>query len=201
MARIVFSVLVAASASLVVATPPGIPSTSEAQSQLDSLTVAAAGASADYDRDLFPHWISQGDSCNTRDRVLIRDGDNVQTGSSCSIDSGSWYSEYDGETWTAASDVDIDHVVPLSNAWNSGASEWTTDEREAFANDLTIPQLLAVTDNVNQQKSDSGPEEWLPPLTSYHCTYGKMWTTVKYTYGLTVTSAEKSALEDLLATC
>ncbi|KAL4939812.1 hypothetical protein BDV06DRAFT_29760 [Aspergillus oleicola] len=201
MARSILPVLLAASASLVVATPPGIPSTSTAESQLAALTVAAAGASADYDRDLFPHWISQGNSCNTRDRVLIRDGDGVTTGSGCSIDSGSWYSEYDGETWTATSDVDIDHVVPLSNAWNSGASEWTTDEREAFANDLTIPQLIAVTDNVNQQKSDSGPEEWLPPLTSYHCTYGKMWTTVKYTYGLTVTSAERSALEDLLATC
>ncbi|KAL4978970.1 hypothetical protein BDW66DRAFT_164186 [Aspergillus desertorum] len=182
------------------ATPPGIPSTSVAETQLEALTVRAAGASADYDRDLFPHWINQGDSCNTRDRVLIRDGTNVKTGSGCSI-TGSWTSPYDGETWTATSDVDIDHVVPLANAWNSGASEWTTDEREAFANDLTIPQLLAVTDNVNQQKSDSGPEEWLPPLESYHCTYGKMWTTVKYTYGLSVISAEKSALEDLLAKC
>ncbi|KAL4787031.1 hypothetical protein BJX76DRAFT_354640 [Aspergillus varians] len=193
--------LLAASTSLVGATPPGIPSTSVAETQLEALTVAAAGASSSYDRDLFPHWISQGNSCNTRDRVLIRDGANVQTGSSCAITSGSWFSEYDGETWTLASDVDIDHVVPLANAWNSGASEWTTDEREAFANDLDIPQLIAVTDNVNQQKSDSGPEEWVPPLASYHCTYGKMWVNVKYTYGLTVTSAEKSALDDLLATC
>ncbi|KAL4961032.1 HNH endonuclease family protein [Aspergillus stella-maris] len=200
MTRSMISILLAVSASLVTATPPGIPSTSTAETQLAALTVAAAGASSDYDRDLFPHWISQGNSCNTRDRVLIRDGTDVTTGSGCSI-TGSWLSPYDGETWTATSDVDIDHVVPLSNAWNSGASEWTTDEREAFANDLDIPQLLAVTDNVNSQKSDSGPEEWLPPLTSYHCTYGKMWTTVKYTYGLTVTSAEKAALEDLLATC
>ncbi|KAL4904352.1 hypothetical protein BDW74DRAFT_29766 [Aspergillus multicolor] len=199
----ILPVLLAAAALQVAqvgATPPGIPSTSVAETQLEALTVRAAGASADYDRDLFPHWISQGDSCNTRERVLIRDGTNVVTGSGCSV-TGSWYSPYDGATWTDKSDVDIDHVVPLSNAWNSGASEWTTDEREAFANDLTIPQLLAVTDNVNQAKSDSGPEEWLPPLESYYCTYGKMWTTVKYTYGLSVTSAEKSALEDLLATC
>ncbi|KAL4914664.1 hypothetical protein BDW62DRAFT_190061 [Aspergillus aurantiobrunneus] len=201
MARSILPVLLAASASLVGAIPPGIPSTSVAETQLEALTVAEAGASSDYDRDLFPHWISQGDSCNTRDRVLVRDGENVETGSGCSIDSGSWYSEYDGETWTQASDVDIDHVVPLSNAWNSGASEWTTDEREAFANDLDIPQLLAVTDNVNQAKGDAGPEEWLPSLTSYHCTYGKMWVTVKHTYELTVTEAEKSALQDLLATC
>ncbi|OJJ06167.1 hypothetical protein ASPVEDRAFT_45587 [Aspergillus versicolor CBS 583.65] len=201
MTRSILPVLLAASASLVVATPPGIPSTSVAETQLEALTVAEAGAGSDYDRDLFPHWSSQGDGCDTRDKVLVRDGTGVETGSSCSIESGSWFSEYDGETWTQASDVDIDHMVPLKNAWESGASEWTTEEREAFANDLEIPQLLAVTDNVNQEKSDSGPEEWLPPLESYHCTYGKMWTTVKYTYGLTVTSAEKSALADLLATC
>ncbi|KAL2828016.1 hypothetical protein BDW59DRAFT_171139 [Aspergillus cavernicola] len=201
MARNILPVLLAASASLVGATPPGIPSTSVAETQLEALTVAAAGSGSDYDRDLFPHWISQGDSCDTRDLVLVRDGTNVETGSGCSIDSGSWYSEYDGATWTQASDLDIDHMVPLANAWRSGASEWTTDEREAFANDLDIPQLIAVTDNVNQQKSDSGPEEWVPPLTSYHCTYGKMWVNVKYTYGLSVTQAEKSALEGLLDTC
>ncbi|KAL5340680.1 hypothetical protein BJX70DRAFT_104149 [Aspergillus crustosus] len=200
MARNILPVLLAASASLVGATPPGIPSTSSAQTQLEALTVAT-GSSDGYDRDLFPHWIDQGDSCNTRETVLIRDGTNVQTGSGCSAESGSWFSEYDGETWTQASDVDIDHVVPLANAWRSGASAWTTDEREAYANDLTIPQLIAVTDNVNQAKGDSGPEEWLPPLTSYYCTYGKMWVNVKYTYGLTITDAEKSALEELLATC
>jgi hypothetical protein len=77
---------------------------------------------------------------------------------------------YDGATWTAASDVDIDHVVPLKNAWISGASSWTTTKRESFANDLTRPQLIAVTDNVNQSKSDKSPDVWKPPLTSYHCT-------------------------------
>ncbi|KAL3484053.1 hypothetical protein BJX62DRAFT_60640 [Aspergillus germanicus] len=203
MARSFIPVLLAASlqAAGVVATPPNIPSLAVAQTQLEALTVAAAGSSSGYDRDLFPHWISQEDSCDTRDLVLVRDGTGVSTGSGCSISGGSWYSPYDGDTWTQASDVDIDHVVPLANAWRSGASEWTTDEREAFANDLDNPQLIAVTDNVNQEKSDSGPEEWIPPLTSYHCTYGKMWTSVKYTYGLTVTQAEKSALEGLLDAC
>ncbi|KAL3458920.1 hypothetical protein BJX64DRAFT_291698 [Aspergillus heterothallicus] len=203
MARSIIPVLLAASlqAAGVLATPPNIPSNAVAQTQLAALTVASAGSSSGYDRDLFPHWISQGSSCDTRDLVLVRDGTGVTTGSGCSISGGSWYSPYDGDTWTQASDVDIDHVVPLANAWRSGASEWTTDEREAFANDLDNPQLIAVTDNVNQQKSDSGPEEWIPPLSSYHCTYGKMWVAVKYTYGLTVTSAEKSALEGLLDAC
>ncbi|KAL2865059.1 HNH endonuclease family protein [Aspergillus lucknowensis] len=201
MARTLIPVLLAASLQVVGAVPPNIPSTSEAQTQLEALTVAEAGSGDDYDRDLFPHWISQGNSCDTRDVVLIRDGSDVETGSGCSIESGTWHSEYDGEDWTETGDVDIDHVVPLANAWRSGASEWTTDERQAFANDLDNPQLLAVTDNVNQEKGDAGPEEWLPPLDSYYCTYGKMWTAIKYTYGLTVTDAEKSALEDLLATC
>lgn len=59
--------------------------------------------------------------------------------------SGSWFSVYDGATWTASSDVDIDHLVPLKEAWLSGARDWTTAQREALANDLTRPQLLAVT--------------------------------------------------------
>lgn len=97
--------------------------------------------------------------------------------------------------------MDIDHVVPLANAWRSGASKWTTAQRRAFANDLTNPQLIAVTDNVNQAKGDDGPEAWKPPLTSYYCTYAKMWVRVKYVYDLTITSAEKNALVSMLDTC
>ncbi|KAL5357098.1 hypothetical protein BJX96DRAFT_4067 [Aspergillus floccosus] len=181
-------------------TPPGIPSAATAQTQLAGLTVAAQGSSDGYDRDLFPHWDSQGNSCDTRDIVLIRDGTNVKQGSNCAV-SGTWVSPYDGGTWTDPSDVDIDHVVPLSNAWKSGASKWTTAQREKFANDLTNPQLLAVTDNVNQAKGDDGPEAWKPPLESYHCTYARMWVKVKSVYDLTITSAEKSALVSMLDTC
>jgi len=80
--------------------------------------------------------------------VLNRDGTDLVIGSDCYPTQGEWYSPYDGATWTAASDVDIDHVVPLSNAWRSGASSWTEDRRRQFANDLANPQLIAVTDNV-----------------------------------------------------
>jgi hypothetical protein len=97
--------------------PPGIPSTSTANGYLASLTVAAQGSQDGYSRDLFPHWITQSGTCDTREVVLQRDGTNVVQSSSCSATSGSWYSPYDGATWTAASDVDIDHMVPLSNAW------------------------------------------------------------------------------------
>ncbi|KAL4892026.1 hypothetical protein BDV59DRAFT_202925 [Aspergillus ambiguus] len=199
-ALLVLPIIGAVPAPAPMPTPPGIPSASQAENQLAGLKVAAQGSSSGYDRDLFPHWDSQGNSCDTRDMVLIRDGTDVKQGSGCSV-SGRWYSPYDGETWTDPSDVDIDHVVPLSNAWKSGASDWTTDQREAFANDLENPQLLAVTDNVNQAKGDDGPEDWKPSLTSYHCTYAKMWVKVKSVYKLTITSAEKDALVSMLDTC
>ncbi|PIG79288.1 secreted protein [Aspergillus arachidicola] len=184
-----------------VPTPPGIPATTTAENELAGLTVAAQGSQDGYDRDLFPHWISQGHSCDTREVVLARDGEDVEKNDACSPTSGTWYSPYDGKTWTDKSDLDIDHVVPLSNAWKSGASDWTTDQRQAFANDLENPQLLAVTNSVNREKSDDGPEDWKPPLTSYYCTYAKMWVKVKSVYNLTITQDEKSALVDMLDSC
>jgi hypothetical protein len=183
------------------ATPPGIPSATTARTQLSSLTVAADGSSSGYSRDLFPHWHTVTGACNTREQVLKRDGTNVVTDSSCAATSGRWYSPYDGATWTAASDVDIDHIIPLANAWRTGARTWTTAKREQFANDLSGPQLIAVTDNVNQSKSDQTPATWKPPLTSYWCTYSRMWIGSKYKWGLTVNSAEKSALTTMLDRC
>ncbi|MFJ5720277.1 HNH endonuclease family protein [Streptomyces sp. NPDC093149] len=176
-------------------------SASTARTYLSQLTVSAEGSSTGYSRDKFPHWITQSGTCNTREVVLKRDGTNVTQDASCAAVSGSWYSEYDGATWTAASDLDIDHMVPLAEAWRSGASSWTTAQRQAFANDLTRPQLIAVTDNVNQSKGDKDPAGWLPPLTSYRCTYVRAWVHVKHYYNLSVDSAEKSALQSVLNNC
>jgi hypothetical protein len=183
------------------AAPTGIPSKSTAQTYLNALTVAAEANASTYDRELFPHWITISGTCNTRETVLQRDGSNVVTSSACAATSGSWYSPYDGATWTAASDVDIDHVVPLAEAWRSGANAWTTSKRQSFANDLTRPQLIAVTDNVNQSKGDQDPATWQPPLASFDCTYARAWIQVKWYYALTVDSAEKSALSGMLASC
>ncbi|GAV42881.1 HNH endonuclease family protein [Streptomyces acidiscabies] len=171
-----------------------------ARSYLSQLTVATENRTG-YDRDLFPHWITISGTCNTRETVLKRDGSGVVTDSACASTSGSWYSPYDGATWTAASDLDIDHLVPLAEAWDSGASAWTTAQRQAFANDLTRPQLIAVTDNVNQAKSDQDPATWMPSVTSYRCTYVRAWVQVKYYYDLSVDTAEKSALTSYLASC
>jgi hypothetical protein len=183
------------------ATPPGIPTATTARTELTSLRVAADGTMTGYSRSLFPHWHTVSGSCDTREEVLKRDGTNVVTSSSCSATSGRWFSPYDGATWTAASDVDIDHVVPLADAWRTGARLWTTAKREQFANDLSSPQLIAVTDNVNQAKGDQSPDTWKPPLTSYWCTYARMWVASKYKWALTVNTAEKSALTSMLNTC
>ncbi|MEU3919957.1 HNH endonuclease family protein [Streptomyces sp. NPDC029004] len=183
------------------ASPPTPVSAATARTYLSQLTVKAEGSSTGYSRDLFPHWITQSGACNTREVVLKRDGTNVVQNSSCAAVSGSWFSEYDGATWTVASDLDIDHVVPLSEAWKSGANSWTTSKRQGFANDLTRPQLIAVTDNVNQAKGDQDPAEWMPSRTSYRCMYVRMWVDVKHYYNLSVDSAEKSALQSVLNGC
>ncbi|OJD10262.1 hypothetical protein ACJ73_09861 [Blastomyces percursus] len=181
--------------------PPNIPSSTEAQGLLGSLIVAPRGSHDGYSRKRFPHWITIKGACNTRETVLKRDGMNVEVGPNCQPTSGMWYSPYDGATWSDPSDVDVDHVVPLSLAWKSGASSWTKNMRQKFANDLRNPQLIAVTDKVNQAKGDKGPDEWKPPSVSYHCEYSRMWIKVKSTYNLTVTEAEMSALKDMLRTC
>lgn len=83
----------------------------------------------------------------------------------------------------------------------SGASKWTTSQRQAFANDLTRPQLWAVTDNVNSSKGDKSPDQWKPPLSSFYCIYAKSYVAVKSHYDLTITTAEKFALTSMLNTC
>ncbi|MPY54939.1 HNH endonuclease family protein [Streptomyces acidicola] len=171
-----------------------------ARSYLSQLTVATENRTG-YNRDLFPHWITISGSCDTRETVLKRDGSNVVTNSSCGATSGSWYSQYDGVTTTDASSFDIDHMVPLAEAWDSGASKWTTAQRQAFANDLTRPQLIAVSASSNRSKSDQDPAEWLPTRTAYRCTYVRAWVQVKYYYDLSVDSAEKSALTSALSGC
>ncbi|MGW6458746.1 HNH endonuclease family protein [Streptomyces sp. NPDC055078] len=183
------------------AAPPTPVSAATARTYLGQLTVQAEGSSSGYSRDLFPHWSTQSGTCNTREVVLKRDGRDVVQNAACAATAGTWYSEYDGATWRAASDVDIDHIVPLAEAWRSGAARWTTPRRQAFANDLTRPQLIAVTDNVNQAKGDKDPAEWLPPRTSYRCLYARMWVQVKHHYGMTVDSAEKNALQSVLNGC
>jgi hypothetical protein len=180
---------------------PGVPTTATARTELTVLTVAGWTHTTTYQRSLFPTWDIISGTCDTRETVLKRDGSRVVVNAACKATSGTWHSPYDGASWTQAADLDIDHVVPLKNAWESGAWAWTTAKRQAYANDLSDPQLIAVTDNVNQAKGDKSPDAWKPPLAGYACTYAKMWTRVKYVWKLTVTTAEKAALVDMLGAC
>ncbi|GLW10900.1 hypothetical protein Misp01_60280 [Microtetraspora sp. NBRC 13810] len=184
-----------------VAAPPPPPTLSTARIQLKGLTVAPADSMAGFKRDLFPHWDRVEGRCDTREIVLRRDGQDVVADNECRAVRGEWHSPYDGETWTDAADIDIDHMVPLAEAWRSGAADWSTQRRRTFANDLDTSQLWAVTDNVNQAKSDKDPGVWKPPQRSFHCTYARSWIEVKNEYGLSVDSAEKAALEEMLDRC
>lgn len=183
------------------ATPPAIPSAATARSELADLQVATEGSMSGYSRDQFPHWIAQSGTCDTRETVLKRDGSGVTTGSDCSPTAGSWYSPYDGVTIAESSGVDIDHVVPLAEAWRSGAASWTTARRQQFANDLTNSQLIAVSASSNRSKGDQDPSTWLPPVSAYRCTYARMWVGSKHAWGLSLQSSEKSALTTLLNGC
>jgi hypothetical protein len=168
---------------------------------LDQLTVAEWAALSGYNRDDFPTWAAQGDGCDTRDVVLKRDGTSVVTGNECKITAGTWFSEYDGKTTSDPGDLDIDHMVPLANAWRTGARQWTPDQREQFANDLTRPQLLAVSLSANRSKGDKDPAEWKPTRQAYWCAYAQRWIAVKSYWHLQVRTAEKSALTQMLNTC
>jgi hypothetical protein len=154
-----------------------------------------------YSREKFRHWDDHGDGCNTRELVLRREGRQVRTTSNCAAVSGRWVSPYDGTKVSSPRRLDIDHVVPLANAWRSGADRWADAQRERFANDLRNPELVAVTLETNRAKGDQGPEAWRPPARSAWCSYAVDWIAVKSAYRLTVTAAERSALRDMLGSC
>ncbi len=152
---------------------------------------------AGYSRDLFRLWIdANGDGCDTRHEVLIDEAVKApHVGSGCSLTGGKWISPYDGVVVTDASKLDIDHLVPLAEAWDSGAYRWTAARRQAFANDLGVPwALFAVTASSNRSKGDQDPAEWLPPLESDRCTYVVDWVAVKTRWGLSVDPTERRAL-------
>ncbi|WP_422751960.1 HNH endonuclease family protein [Micromonospora sp. WMMD708] len=168
-----------------------------------NLTVAAENRTG-YSRDLFPHWIdADGDGCTTRNEVLLAEAVNTPTVTgTCTLTGGRWYSYYDNAYWTATGDLDIDHMVPLAEAWDSGARTWTTSRRQAYANDLGDSRpLAAVTDNVNQAKGDQDPATWLPPYAAARCRYVTEWVATKTRWRLTVDSVEKSALTSLAGGC
>ena len=165
------------------------------------LTVAVDQLSG-YERSLFKHWIdADKDRCDTRKEVLIQEAVALpKLSSGCVLNGGKWISSYDALATTDYSTLDIDHMVPLSEAWRSGAWKWSPAQREAFANDLTDPRaLIAVTASLNRQKGDQDPSTWMPPENK--CLYVSNWIAIKVRYSLTVDSAEANALTSLVTQC
>ena len=154
-----------------------------------------------YDRDHFSHWSDlDGDGCDTRREVLIRDSrvqSTLDPNRTCWVVSGLWYSHYDGEWVEGPSSLDIDHLVPLAEAWDSGAHSWEPDRREEFANDEGA--LLAVTARSNRAKGASDPAGWMPSNEDFTCPYAAAWIAVKARWNLTMDHEESDFLQRLLA--
>ncbi|MEW2147755.1 HNH endonuclease family protein [Streptomyces albidoflavus] len=157
-----------------------------------------------YKRTSFKHWTdADRNGCNTRAEVLIAESRVKPTiEDRCRVVSGEWYSYYDGVTVDAPGGLDIDHMVPLAEAWDSGASEWDAARREAYANDLGADaSLVAVTARTNRSKADQDPAEWLPPLADARCTYIAEWVGTKLRWQLAADDTERAALTDIAEGC
>ncbi len=182
-----------------IATPAQADSREQSLRVLNSLPVSQERGDG-YDRDLFRHWSDlDRNGCDTREDVLATERA-AGTVRGCRVVGGTWVSRYDGRTTSEARTFDIDHMVPLKEAWDSGAWRWDARTREAFANDVGYSgSLIAVTASSNRTKSDRDPTEWLPDRDV--CWYAKTWVAVKYRWRLAVDSAEKSALTRILRGC
>ena len=157
-----------------------------------------------YDRDKFTHWIDRdGDGCDARDEVLIAEATTrPSVRADCDLVGGEWRSKYDGVTTTNPSTFDIDHLIALNEAWQSGAWQWNSDTRKRFANDVNYRfSLIAVTASSNRSKSDREPQDWMPERASYGCKYVKQWVAVKWRWHLTVDRAERTFLKAKLSSC
>ncbi|MFJ7063376.1 HNH endonuclease family protein [Streptomyces microflavus] len=153
-----------------------------------------------YSRSSFKHWNSgddMTDGCNTRAEVLLAEAvvaPTVEAG--CKLTGGTWVSYYDGQEVSSAGALDIDHMVPLAEAWDSGASGWTAVRRDAYANDQGADvSLVAVTARSNRQKSDQDPADWMPPSPEAQCRYVGEWVSTKLRWDLTADDRELEALK------
>jgi len=181
-----------------------------ASSVLSSLPVKGRAAKTGYSRSQFGQAWADVDrnGCDTRNDMLKRDLTNIEfkvKTRDCVVLSGVLLDRYSGETITfvrgnvTSMEVQIDHVVALSNAWQTGAFKLTLMQRTAFANDPL--NLFAVKGRLNSQKGDGDAATWLPPLKSFRCTYVAQQIAVKAKYSLWVTAPEKEAMTRILAAC
>ena len=159
-----------------------------------------------YDRDDWSHWSDDdGDCQNIRHEVLqdeTLEAVTFTTPSNCYVATGKWYGVYTGEYYYSASELDVDHFVPLKNAHDSGGYEWSPEKKIEYANYLEdSDHLIAVHADANRSKGARGPEDWRPTNTEYWCEYAYDWIRIKDTWGLTATQDEWDNLRFMIATC
>ncbi len=182
----------------------------EARKKLDDLAVKGRAPKTGFDRDEFgPAWADvDHNGCDTRNDILKRDlrEETFKKGThDCVVLTGILDDPYSGKRiefrrgQDTSSEVQIDHLIPLSDAWQKGAQKWSETKRKEFANDPL--NLLAVDGPLNGQKSDSDAATWLPPRKSYRCAYIARQIEVKAKYELWVTAAEKDAMKGVLSSC
>lgn len=187
------------------------------------------GKDVGYDRSEWKHWTStEGRSCwTTRDEILYRDAipgslvfidkqrqPTIEYSEACAIgrpvvidgknridteDSGEWIDPYTGKKMTSTSEIDIDHVIPLSNAARNNGQEWSAELKEQFANDPD--NLLATSAKANRSKGDKGPGKYMPSNMNYKCQYAKTYTSISYKYDLAITESDYVALKKALELC
>ena len=180
-----------------------------------------------YSRKDWKHWSTYKPCWNVRNEVLNRDavpgtvkfvdrqknvtenydeacaiGVPIEDNGKIKVDTskaGEWIDPYSGKKITDSSTIDIDHIVPLSNAARNGGQEWTNEKKEEFANDLD--NLIATSAKENRAKGDKGPGEYMPPNKSYHCQYAKSYISIAYKYELTITDSDYKVLSETIQAC
>lgn len=183
----------------------GESAASDAQQALDTLPIKGRAPKTSYERTQFGDGWQRKNGCDMRNVILNRDLKNVVVSQDCKVQSGTLDDPYTGKTVTfvrgadTSDDVQIDHVVALSDAWQKGAQGLTPAEREALANDPL--ELLAVDGTANQNKSDGDAATWLPDNKAFRCQYVARQIAVKVKYKLWVTQAERDAMKGVLDQC
>ena len=186
-------------------TPPTIEPADIEIIQMPSILDITSGI-PDYSRSEWSHWSDDDRDCqNTRHEVLVTESISsvsFKSTNQCQVNIGLWYDPFVGTTVSVASELDVDHMIPLHNAHFSGGWMWSASVKKAFANDLSdADHLIAVTASANRSKGSKAPNQWKPPNQAYWCEYAKDWTRIKYNWGLTVTTSEYYALQEMLSTC
>ena len=170
---------------------------------LDTLTVKGRAPKTGYARDQFGSGWATTSGCDTRNIILYRDLENAALNDACEVTSGTLHDPYTAKTIEfsrdSSADIQIDHVVALSDSWQTGSQYFTRAQRIQFANDPL--ELLAVDGPANQQKGDGDAATWLPSNKSFRCQYVARQIAIKQKYALWVTSAERDAMKTVLNTC